>query len=125
MPEASLNVDGHAADAESRGWIEALSSTGAEREDAVARLHELLVRASRFEIARRRRALGRGPAGDLEDLATATGALRGTRNWGSTDEHVGVRTGLGCPTDLSFSLAADELELAAGQRVSRAALLPT
>jgi RNA polymerase sigma-70 factor, ECF subfamily len=69
IPEASLNVDGHAADAESRGWIEALSSTGAEREDAVARLHRLLVRASRFEVARRRRALGGRPAGDLEDLA--------------------------------------------------------
>ena len=69
MPEASLSVDGHAADAESRAWIEALSSVGATREDAVARLHELLVRASRFEVARRRRALGGGPAGDLDDLA--------------------------------------------------------
>jgi RNA polymerase sigma-70 factor, ECF subfamily len=69
MPEAWLSVDGHAADAESRGWIQALSSTGAEREDAVARLHGLLVRASRFEVGRRRRALGSGPARDLEDLA--------------------------------------------------------
>jgi RNA polymerase sigma-70 factor, ECF subfamily len=69
MPEASLSADGHAADAESRGWIEALSSTGAEREEAVERLHGLLVRASRFEVARRRRALGGAPAGDLDDLA--------------------------------------------------------
>ena len=74
MPEASLSVDGHAADAESRGWIEALSSTGAEREDAVARLHGVLVRASRFEVARRRRALGGGSAGHLDDLAMQAAA---------------------------------------------------
>ena len=74
MAEVSFSVDGHAADAESRGWIQALSSTGAEREVAVERLHALLVRASRFEVARRRRALGGGPAGDLDDLAMQAAA---------------------------------------------------
>jgi RNA polymerase sigma-70 factor (ECF subfamily) len=70
MPEASLSVDGPAPDAESVGWIEALVGGGAAREDAVARLHGLLLRASRFEIARRRRALGdSGRASDFEDLA--------------------------------------------------------
>jgi RNA polymerase sigma-70 factor (ECF subfamily) len=69
VPEALLSVDGHAADAEPRAWIGALSSVGAPREDAVAPLHGLLVRASRFEVARRRRALGGGSAGHLDDLA--------------------------------------------------------
>jgi RNA polymerase sigma-70 factor (ECF subfamily) len=70
MPEASLSVDGPAPDAESLGWIEALSGVGTVREDAVERLHGLLLRASQFEIERRRRALGAGGrASDFEDLA--------------------------------------------------------
>jgi RNA polymerase sigma-70 factor, ECF subfamily len=70
MPEASLSVDGPAPDAESLGWIEALSGVGTMREDAVERLHGLLLRASQFEIERRRRALGAGGrASDFEDLA--------------------------------------------------------
>jgi RNA polymerase sigma-70 factor, ECF subfamily len=70
MPEGSLSVDARGPDAESLGWIEALSGMGAAREDAVERLHGLLLRASHFEIARRQRALGAGPTGDLDDLAT-------------------------------------------------------
>jgi hypothetical protein len=68
-PEGSLSVDGRAPDAESLAWIEALSSVGAAREDTVERLHGLLVRASRFEAAPRRCALGAGPARDLDELA--------------------------------------------------------
>ena len=70
MHEASPSVDAHARDAESREWLEALSGTGRRREDATARLHELLLRASRFEIARRRRAAGSGHTAELDDLAT-------------------------------------------------------
>ncbi|HVE68317.1 MAG TPA: sigma-70 family RNA polymerase sigma factor [Solirubrobacteraceae bacterium] len=56
-------------DADSAEWVAALSGSGSAREDAVARLHALLLRAARFEVARRRRALGeRDPGGD-EDLA--------------------------------------------------------
>jgi RNA polymerase sigma-70 factor (ECF subfamily) len=42
-----------AADGESRAWVAALRAQGAERERAVARLHELLLRAARFEVRRR------------------------------------------------------------------------
>jgi RNA polymerase sigma-70 factor (ECF subfamily) len=66
---AASPVDGRGPDAASLAWIEALSSVGAVREDAVERLHGLLVRASRFEAARRQRALGVGSAGDLDDIA--------------------------------------------------------
>ena len=57
-------------DAESLGWLRALSSSGSEREDAAERLHALLLRAARFELARR---LGHvRPSGDgsqQDDLA--------------------------------------------------------
>src|SRR5215213_3316963 len=58
-------------DGEARDWIEALSDTGPAREAAVERLHALLLRAARFEVARRQRAAGvsvDGP-GELDDLA--------------------------------------------------------
>jgi RNA polymerase sigma-70 factor (ECF subfamily) len=60
---------GVALDAESRQWIELLSGTGRDHEDAVARLHALLLRAARFEVARRRSTLAHLRGGDLEDLA--------------------------------------------------------
>jgi RNA polymerase sigma-70 factor (ECF subfamily) len=61
---------GNALDGESRDWIEALSATGPRREAAVERLHALLLRAARFEVARRQRAVGvSGGSGDLDDLA--------------------------------------------------------
>jgi RNA polymerase sigma-70 factor (ECF subfamily) len=49
--------------------VEALSTPGRARDDAVERLHALLLRASRFEVARRRRALGY-VRDNLDDLAT-------------------------------------------------------
>jgi len=58
-----------ALDAESRHWLEALSGTGYARDEAVARLHELLLRAARFEVARRRRSLPYLRGGDHDDLA--------------------------------------------------------
>jgi RNA polymerase sigma-70 factor (ECF subfamily) len=57
------------ADAESRAWLDALRSNGRERDEAIERLHALLMRAARFEI-QRRRALGPHLRGDdFEDLA--------------------------------------------------------
>ena len=50
-------------------WVEALSTPGRARDDAVERLHALLLRAARFEVARRRRALGH-VRDNLDDLAT-------------------------------------------------------
>ena len=38
-------------DAESREWLARLRSTGSERDQAVAELHALLLRAARFEVA--------------------------------------------------------------------------
>jgi len=68
VPE--LSVDRRGPDAESLEWLEALSGAGRRRDEAIERLHALLVRASRFEIARRRRALGSTLSGDAHDLAT-------------------------------------------------------
>src|SRR4029450_3696607 len=44
-------------DDESREWLSSLRGTGAVREAAIERLHALLLRAARFEVARRRPAL--------------------------------------------------------------------
>jgi RNA polymerase sigma-70 factor (ECF subfamily) len=70
MPETRLSVVGRHLDAESLGWVEALVDTGPRREEAIERLHALLLRAARFEVARRRRSDGAGRPGDLDDLAT-------------------------------------------------------
>jgi RNA polymerase sigma-70 factor, ECF subfamily len=74
MHQPLINIDGRGPDAESREWIEALSDTGPRQEDAIERLHEFLVRAARFEIARRGRLGGDGRAHDLDDLATQAAA---------------------------------------------------
>jgi RNA polymerase sigma-70 factor, ECF subfamily len=54
-------------DRESAAWIAALSSEGHEQEDATRRLHELLLRAARFEVGRRRSSID--GAADGEQLA--------------------------------------------------------
>ena len=56
-------------DAESRAWIVALRAQGPRREEATRRLHELLLRAARFEINRRRASHPHLRGGDLDDLA--------------------------------------------------------
>ena len=56
-------------DSESARWIAALKSTGPEHEDAVARLHELLLKAARFEVGRRRATLRHLRGDDFDDLA--------------------------------------------------------
>ena len=58
-----------APDTESREWLEALRADGPVRDEAVARLHALLLRAARFEIARRRPALAHLRGDDLDDIA--------------------------------------------------------
>jgi RNA polymerase sigma-70 factor (ECF subfamily) len=67
------------ADLESREWLRALRATGAERDEAVARLHALLLRAARFEVGRRRATLPHLRGGDLDDIAlqAADDALMG------------------------------------------------
>jgi RNA polymerase sigma-70 factor (ECF subfamily) len=56
-------------DPESRAWVAALSGEGGDREAALARLHELLLRAARFELGRRRGQLARLSAAERHDLA--------------------------------------------------------
>ena len=53
-----------------RNWVEALSASGSERDDALADLHDLLLRAARFELGRRREALAHVRGEELADLAT-------------------------------------------------------
>lgn len=70
MPEASPFVAGRSPDAESQGWIDALSATGHTQADAIARLHELLLHAAQFEIERRRAGASGASRSDVDDLAT-------------------------------------------------------
>jgi RNA polymerase sigma-70 factor (ECF subfamily) len=65
--KSGMSTGTRVADVESLSWLRSLSETGPEREDAVCRLHGLLLRAARTEVARRAGA----DAGlrDLDDLA--------------------------------------------------------
>jgi RNA polymerase sigma-70 factor, ECF subfamily len=57
------------ADAESRAWLERLRADGPERDQALGDLHELLLKAARFEVHRRGAALPHLRGGDQDDLA--------------------------------------------------------
>ena len=57
-------------DPESREWLRCLRADGATRDDAIARLHGLLLGAARFEVARRRPSLPHLRGDELEDIAT-------------------------------------------------------
>jgi RNA polymerase sigma-70 factor (ECF subfamily) len=59
-----------APDSPSHAWLAALRAEGPVRDQAVARLHELLLRGARFELARRRAALSHVRGEELEDIAT-------------------------------------------------------
>jgi RNA polymerase sigma-70 factor, ECF subfamily len=67
--DRSLQDREGAAAAESEAWLSALRSEGPEREQAVARLHGLLLRAARFEVGRRRAALSHVRGEELDDIA--------------------------------------------------------
>ena len=57
-------------DAESEEWLRSLHADGAERDAAIERLHGLLLRAARFEVARRRPGLPHLRGDELDDIAT-------------------------------------------------------
>ncbi len=57
-----------AADQDSFVWLRDLRSEGAEREAAVARLHALLLRAARFEVARRGPSLRHLRGNELDEI---------------------------------------------------------
>lgn len=54
---------------DSEEWLAALRADGAARDAAIAHLHALLLRAARFEVARRRRTSSHWDGDNLEDLA--------------------------------------------------------
>jgi RNA polymerase sigma-70 factor, ECF subfamily len=56
-------------DDESRAWLRDLRATGPNRDAALGRLHALLLRAARFEVARRRPALPHVRGDELDDIA--------------------------------------------------------
>jgi RNA polymerase sigma-70 factor, ECF subfamily len=56
-------------DAESREWLQSLRARDATGQEAIARLHALLLRAARFEVARRRPTLPHLRGDELEVIA--------------------------------------------------------
>jgi RNA polymerase sigma-70 factor, ECF subfamily len=58
-----------AAAAEDGRWLADLRASGARREEAVGRLHAVLLRAARFEVHRRRSTAAHIPYAELDDLA--------------------------------------------------------
>lgn len=56
-------------DSESRDWLRDLRADGVVRDEALARLHALLVKAARFEVNRRRVTVPQLRGNDLDDLA--------------------------------------------------------
>jgi RNA polymerase sigma-70 factor (ECF subfamily) len=67
--EAAVTTRQGLLDEESRAWLRDLRADGPSREDALARLHALLVKAARFEIARRRVTLPYLRGDELDDIA--------------------------------------------------------
>ena len=49
--------DARSLDHDSREWLRSLRASGATRDEAIARLHALLLQAASFEVARRRQSL--------------------------------------------------------------------
>jgi RNA polymerase sigma-70 factor, ECF subfamily len=49
--------DARSLDHDSREWLRSLRTSGATRDEAIARLHAILLQAASFEVARRRRSL--------------------------------------------------------------------
>jgi RNA polymerase sigma-70 factor (ECF subfamily) len=54
---------------DSQRWLAALRGTGRDREQAIAELHGLMLRASRFELNRRRAALSHVRGEEPDDIA--------------------------------------------------------
>ena len=70
-PDAAVLSEPAALDPESREWLDGLrAAEPAIREEAVGRLHALLLRGARFEVARRRPSLPHLRGNDLDDIAT-------------------------------------------------------
>jgi len=68
-PAVAAESRSRSLDQDSREWLRALRSGGTVYEDAVAGLHALLLRAARFEVARRRASMPHLRGNDLDDIA--------------------------------------------------------
>jgi RNA polymerase sigma-70 factor, ECF subfamily len=68
-PLLATRSAGRVFDFESDGWVRRLSGTGRERDDAIQRLHALLLRAARFEVGRRRAPVAVAGSDGVDDLA--------------------------------------------------------
>jgi RNA polymerase sigma-70 factor (ECF subfamily) len=69
-PLPTLAVSPPSLDSESHEWLRRLRANDSTRQDAIASLHALLMRAARFEVARRRPTLPHLRGDELEDIAT-------------------------------------------------------
>jgi RNA polymerase sigma-70 factor, ECF subfamily len=67
--ESTVRVPTAALDDDSRGWLRSLRADGRTYDEAVERLHALLLRAARFEVARRRPTVPHLRGNDLDDIA--------------------------------------------------------
>jgi len=71
--QAAVQLEPRAAtmllDPDSREWLRCLRANGAAHDEAVTRLHALLLRASRFEVARRSQMLPHLRGNELDDIA--------------------------------------------------------
>ena len=56
-------------DDESRAWLDDLRAEGRRKDEAISRLHALLLRAARFEVARRRVTLPHLRGDEVDDIA--------------------------------------------------------
>jgi RNA polymerase sigma-70 factor (ECF subfamily) len=55
-------------DPESREWLRCLRDTGVTRDDAIGRLHALLLKAARFEVSRRTPTLPHLRGNEFDDI---------------------------------------------------------
>jgi RNA polymerase sigma-70 factor, ECF subfamily len=62
-------VSAPVGDAETQEWLDALTGKGARHDEAVSRLHTLLLKAARFEVNRRKRVLPHLRGEELDDIA--------------------------------------------------------
>jgi RNA polymerase sigma-70 factor, ECF subfamily len=69
VPVASTLTLAPTLDDESLEWLRSLQADGAVRDEAIGRLHALLLRAARFEVARRRPTMPHLRGDDLDDIA--------------------------------------------------------
>ena len=68
QPASEVASSAPSVDADSQAWLVALRSPGHSHDRAVGDLHNLLFRGARFEVGRRRSAVPRLSAADIDDL---------------------------------------------------------